>query len=125
MSDRLSIHPHVDDLSLCADEIPILTACAQLPRLTGRCSRRFERYYGALAESFVRFCRVKLFPSAESEYRKAPTLPPRRHMGSAPRSAAVAAGLFSTPYALPPPFDRRRRSADPSPAGTRDLPLLR
>ena len=71
MSDPLSMHPYIDDLSLCADEIPILTACAQLPRLTGRCSRRFDRYYSALAESFMRLCRVKLFPRAESEYRKA------------------------------------------------------
>ncbi len=70
MSELLRLHPYVDALTFCADEIPLLTAQASLPALDGHRSRRFNRYYQSLADSFVRSCRTQLFPDAEALYRQ-------------------------------------------------------
>ncbi len=73
MPDSLRLHAYVDELTLCADELPLLTVQASLPALEGRGSRRFNRYYQSLADAFVRTCRTRLFPDAEALYRQALT----------------------------------------------------
>lgn len=71
MAHTVTVLPVLTDLSLCEEDIPLLTAEACLPQITGRDSRRFERYYRACAAAFESWCRHKVFPQTQQLYRQA------------------------------------------------------
>lgn len=71
MSESVSFHPLLPDTAFCEDDLPLLTAHADLPQITGRGSHRFNRYYHACAATFERWCRHKIFPQAQQLYRQA------------------------------------------------------
>ncbi len=73
MPDPLRLQPYIADSTLCVDEIPLLTLDALLPHWEDQHSRRFNRYYRALADAFDRACRTQLLPQAEALYRQALT----------------------------------------------------
>jgi len=67
MSEKVTFQPMKQDVSLCTDDIPLVTAQAMLPHFDGK-NGRFNRYYRAFAHQFDRFCRQELFPRAEAAY---------------------------------------------------------
>lgn len=71
MPDTVLLRPALTDTSYCEDGFPLLTADALLPQITGRGSRRFQRYYDACAAAFESWCRHKLFPQAQLLYQQA------------------------------------------------------
>lgn len=71
MSDTVSLCPTLTDVSFCEDGLPLLSVDAQLPQITGRHARRFNRYYQACAAAFESWCRYSIFPQAQQLYRQA------------------------------------------------------
>ena len=71
MPDAVHIHPLFTDLAFCEDGLPLLHADAFLPRIDGRGSRRFNRYYDACGAAFENWCRHKIFPQVQLLYRQA------------------------------------------------------
>ena len=71
MTQPIVLQPLDQELTFCADEVPLLTAQVILPRWDSRSAGRFNRYYRACADSFQRLCRQELFPRAEAAYCRA------------------------------------------------------
>lgn len=71
MPDPIILQPLDQELTFCADEVPLLTAQIILPCWESRSGGRFNRYYRACSDSFQRFCRQELFPRAEAAYCRA------------------------------------------------------
>lgn len=71
MTDIVTIQPVLTDVSFCEDGLPLLTANAQLPQVSGH--SRFNRYYAACATAFERWCRHEIFPQAQLLYQQALT----------------------------------------------------
>lgn len=71
MPDPIVLQPLDQDLTFCADEIPLLTAQIILPHWENQKNGRFNRYYRACSDSFQRLCRQELFPQAKAAYCRA------------------------------------------------------
>lgn len=71
MSDHIILQPLDQELTFCAEELPLLTAQVILPLWESKKGCRFNRYYRACADSFQRTCRHELFPRAEAAYFRA------------------------------------------------------
>lgn len=71
MPDQLTLQPLEQELTFCADELPLLTAQAVLPHWESSKAGRFNRYYGACAQHFAQLCRCEIFPRAEAAYCRA------------------------------------------------------
>ena len=71
MPDRITLQPLEQELTFCADELPLLTAQALVPHWEGGRGGRFNRYYDACAQHFAHICRCEIFPRAEAAYCRA------------------------------------------------------
>ena len=70
MSSPILLQPQ-QELLLCDDELPLLTAHAVLPHREERPSRFFNNYYRRCSRFFEERCRRDWFPAAQEAFRLA------------------------------------------------------
>lgn len=71
LQGQLQLKPYITDQLFSVDDLPLLTAEAQLPFWEGTGGRRFNHYYTAYSKVFLQYCRTELFPQAQLLYRQA------------------------------------------------------
>jgi hypothetical protein len=67
----MQVKPYIRETAFCEEEVPLLTAAAQLPHWDGRGGRPFNRYYRSYSRAFLHYCREELFPQVRQQYRQA------------------------------------------------------
>lgn len=73
MQGQLQTRTYINNRCWRADDLPLLTAEAELPHWEGKGGERFNRYYRSYARAFTRYCEKELLPHLREEYQQAVT----------------------------------------------------